>query len=175
MKHHGAGLRQLTKDAALVAQLMTDFRQAHRNILFPPLFHFLVVVEIEPAFDDLPGFRVAVCSIAVAHRPGAIPTILRRVLLRIACKQVPVGGAHKMPLRSEVAAHQRVQATGVEDEVKGLHCAHLSPHPIFLLNLLPTEKWEAEKYRSGPGGLFPTRLRRPPSAQTESAAPGRCC
>src|SRR5262249_24646498 len=28
MKHHGAGLRQLTKDAALVAQLMTDFRQA---------------------------------------------------------------------------------------------------------------------------------------------------
>ena len=28
MKHHGAGLRRLTKDAALVTQLLTDFRQA---------------------------------------------------------------------------------------------------------------------------------------------------
>ena len=28
MTHHGAGLRRLTKDAALVDQLMTDFRQA---------------------------------------------------------------------------------------------------------------------------------------------------
>jgi len=28
MKHHGAGLRRLIKDAALVEQLMRDFRQA---------------------------------------------------------------------------------------------------------------------------------------------------
>ena len=28
MKHHGAGLRRLTKDATLVEQLMKDFRQA---------------------------------------------------------------------------------------------------------------------------------------------------
>jgi uncharacterized peroxidase-related enzyme len=31
MTHHGAGLRRLTKDAALVDQLMTDFRQAQLN------------------------------------------------------------------------------------------------------------------------------------------------
>ncbi len=28
MKHHGAGLRRLTNDAALVQQLLADFRQA---------------------------------------------------------------------------------------------------------------------------------------------------
>ena len=28
MKHHGAGLRKLTKDEKLVEQLITDFRQA---------------------------------------------------------------------------------------------------------------------------------------------------
>jgi uncharacterized peroxidase-related enzyme len=48
MKHHGAGLRRLTKNAALVAQLMTDFRQAQLSEADRAMLEYAAKLTAEP-------------------------------------------------------------------------------------------------------------------------------
>ncbi len=48
MKHHGAGLRQSTKDAAFVEQLMTDFRQAQLSAADRAMLEYAAKLTQEP-------------------------------------------------------------------------------------------------------------------------------
>ncbi len=48
MTHHGAGLRQLTKDAALVEQLITDFRQARLGAADRAMLEYAAKLTEEP-------------------------------------------------------------------------------------------------------------------------------
>jgi uncharacterized peroxidase-related enzyme len=48
MKHHGAGLRRLTNDAALVEQLMTDFRQAQLSSADRTMLEYAAKLTEEP-------------------------------------------------------------------------------------------------------------------------------
>src|SRR5689334_15353759 len=80
--------------------VLIAFSGESRNVLLPFLFHFLVVVEIELAFDNLPGFRVTFSGVAVAHGPGAITAILRRVLLRLALEQLAIASRCEIPFRA---------------------------------------------------------------------------
>jgi len=48
MKHHGAGLRRLTGDAALVTQLMTDFQQARLSAADHAMLAYAAKLTQEP-------------------------------------------------------------------------------------------------------------------------------
>lgn len=48
MTHHGAGLRRLTNDAALVEQLKTDYRQAAISPADQAMLDYAVKLTLEP-------------------------------------------------------------------------------------------------------------------------------
>ena len=48
MKHHGAGLRKLTKDEALVEQLIKDFRQADLSKMDKAMLEYVAKLTLEP-------------------------------------------------------------------------------------------------------------------------------
>lgn len=48
MQHHGAGLRRLTKDAALVDQLLQDYRQATLNPEDRLMLDYAVKLTLRP-------------------------------------------------------------------------------------------------------------------------------
>lgn len=48
MKHHGAGLRKLTKNAALVENLINDFRQAEISEAELAMLEYAAKLTLEP-------------------------------------------------------------------------------------------------------------------------------
>ncbi len=48
MSHHGAGLRKLTNDEQLVAQLKQDFRQASLTVADRAMLEYAVKLTVEP-------------------------------------------------------------------------------------------------------------------------------
>ena len=48
VKHHGAGLRKLTKDEALAEQLIKDFRQADLSKMDKAMLEYVAKLTLEP-------------------------------------------------------------------------------------------------------------------------------
>src|SRR5258705_5387421 len=70
---------------------------AARGIVQPFLLDSLAVVEIELALDDLPSFRIDAGSVALAHGVGAVPAVLRRILLGAGGEHISILGARELP------------------------------------------------------------------------------
>src|SRR5262245_38225444 len=70
------------------------------DVLFPKTLRFLVVIDVELAVNDLPHFRIAVGCVAARDCIRTIAAVLRRIFLRLFCKQPTVGRTAKTSLRS---------------------------------------------------------------------------
>ena len=65
MRHHGAGLRRLTNDEALVVQLLADFRQAALTDADRAMLDYVAKLTVEPwsmVEGDVVNLRAATFS-----------------------------------------------------------------------------------------------------------------
>jgi hypothetical protein len=90
-------LRRLGQHGRPVAVGLLDDRGELRG---PLLLQVLVVVEVQLAVDDLPGFGIRAVRVVPRDRPGAVAAELRRVLLRRRLERVPVRGRREAPFRA---------------------------------------------------------------------------
>ena len=81
---------------------MICLRDNARDILFPDLVGFLVVVHVQVAVDDLPDLRIAGEELSLADSPHTVPTILWRVLLGGGCEEIVIPRADESPVRPRI-------------------------------------------------------------------------
>ena len=67
------------------------------RFLQPLLLNAFAVVQIEFAFDDPPSLGINVSGVVFTHGVGAVTTVLRSILFRGFCEEVPVLSRGELP------------------------------------------------------------------------------
>src|SRR5262249_21796500 len=70
------------------------------RILQPHLLNAFAVIQIEFAFDDPPSLGIDVCGVVFTHGVGAEATILRSIVFRGVCEEVPMLSRGELPNRA---------------------------------------------------------------------------